>query len=51
MLEMLFYESSFIIQCILSKKMKRKTLVNTYVIRFDFMNEKFAKIVYKRLEI
>lgn len=26
-------------------------LVNTYTIKFSFIDEKFAKIIYKRLEI
>ena len=51
MLEDLFYKSSFTIKYILGNKIKAITLVDTYTIRFSFINKKFAKIVYKKLEI
>ena len=51
MLEDLFCKSSFTIQCILGNKIKAITLVDTGAIRFGFIDEKFAEIVCKKLEI
>lgn len=49
--EDLFYENLLIIQCILGNNINATTLIDTYAIRFNFINEKFARIIYKELEI
>ena len=51
MSEDLFYENTLIIQNTLSIKIKIVILVNIYIIRFGFIDEKFTEIVDKRLEI
>ena len=47
----LFYKSFLTIQCILGNKIKATILIDTCATRFGFINEKFAEIVYKKLEI
>ena len=51
MLENLFYKSSLTIYYRLKNKIKTIILVDTCAIGFGFIDEKFAKIVYKKLEI
>lgn len=51
MLENLFCESLFTIQCILGNKIMIIILVNTYATRFVFIDKKFVEIVYKKFEI
>ncbi len=47
----LFCESSFTMQCILGNKINAITLVNSCVIAYGFIDEKFAEIVCQMLEI
>lgn len=49
--EDLFCENFLIIQCILDNNINATTLIDTYAIEFDFINKKFARIIYKKLEI
>ena len=51
MLKDLFYKSFLGIQYTLGNKIKATKLDNIYAAKFDFIDEKFIKIVYKRLEI
>ena len=51
MLEDLFCKSLLTIQYTLSNKIKATTLIDIYTIRFSFINEKFAEIIYEKLEI
>ena len=51
MSEDLFCESSLTIQCTLGNKIKATTLVDTCATGFGFIDEKFAEIVCKKLEI
>lgn len=50
-LEDLFYKSILTIQYTLRMKINIFTIINTYAIEYDFVNEKFAKILYQILEI
>ena len=50
MLENLFYKSFLNIQYKLGNKIKTTTFVDTYATRFGFINEKFVKIIHKKLE-
>ena len=47
----LFCKSFFTIQYLLGSKLKATIIVNICATEFDFINEKFAGIVYKRLKI
>ena len=47
----LFYESPFIIQCTLGKRIMATILANTCATRYGFIDKKFAKIVCQVLEI
>ena len=47
----LFYESLFIIQCILGNKIIAITLANTCATGYSFIDEKFAEKVCQILEI
>ena len=49
--EDLFCESFLIIQYILGNKIQATTLVDTCATGFGFIDEEFAKIVCKKLEI
>ena len=49
--EDLFCESPLTIQCTLGNKIKATTLVDTCATRFGFIDENFAEIVCKKLEI
>lgn len=51
MLDNLFYEIFIIIQYILGNKIKAITFIDICTIGFDFINKKFAEIIYKSLEI
>lgn len=51
MLENLFCEIFLIIQYTLGIKIKVIILVDLYTTRLGFINEKFVKIIYKKLEI
>ena len=51
MLEDLFCKSFLTIQYILGNKIKATILVDSCAIGFDFIDKKFAKFIYKRLEI
>ena len=47
----LFYESLFIIQCILGNKIMAIILANIYTTEYSFIDKKFTKIVCQILEI
>lgn len=47
----LFCGSFFTIWYILGNKIKVITLINTHAIRFDFIQKKFIKIIYIKIEI
>ena len=49
--EDLFCKSFLTIQCTLGNKIKATILINICAIEFNFIDKKFAEIVYKRLEI
>lgn len=51
MLKNLFCKSFLTIQDILGNKIKTTTLVDIHTTGFGSINEKFVKIVYKKLEI
>ena len=47
----LFYESSFTVQCILGNKINAIILVDTYAIRYGFIDGKFTEIIYQTLKM
>lgn len=49
--EDLFCKNLFIILCILDNNINATTLIDIGAIGFDFIDEKFARIIYKKLEI
>ena len=51
MLKDLFYESFLTIQYILGNNIKSIIIFDIYATRFGFINEKFIKIICKKLEI
>lgn len=51
MSEELFCNKSSTIEYILKNQIKKKILIDIFANGFDFINEKFAKIICKILEI